>query len=281
MITLFKIVIVTTALINSSFVFAQRGETLEARPSIFNTPTTGYPGFFDTNMAKEGDVVVEWPPIIFPMIPMPSIAVDYGVNERLTVGTNALLTLVPWALGMKSVTLKARTLLYGNETMQSAISGYLGYFSQAGGTSTYWQILSTNNAWKLSPNHIFAANAAFINFGLEDEDLTKTEYANVHLTTATIGGGHQYIWSDTTSISTYLMLPISTAIQVDSAAIALDLNGNLSQGAPMWVLARMSLDLRSDPWVYSFGAYYTSGVAKELLLGTSGVVPWFSATRRY
>lgn len=281
MTTLLKLLIFTVTLINSGFALAQRGETLEARPSIFNTPTSGYPGFFDTNVAEPGAIVVEWPPIILPIIPVPSIAVDYGVNERLTVGTNAMLTILPWAAGMKSVTLKARTLLYGNEDMQSAVTGYMGYFGGAANTSMYWQLLTTNNAWRTSPNHVFAANAAFINFGLEAGDLASTEYSNMQLTAGTLGGGHQYIYSDTTSISTYLMLPISTAIQVDSAAIALDLNGNLSQGAPMWVLARLSLDFRSEPWVYSIGAYYTTGVAKELLLGTSGVVPWFSATRRY
>jgi hypothetical protein len=266
-------------LLNAEFALAQRGETLEAKPALLTSPTQGYPGFFDTNMAEPGALIVEWPPIILPIIPVPSIAVDYGVNERLTVGTNALLSFLPWIAGVKSATVKARTLLYGTESMQSTATAYLGYFG--GSMNMYWQLLTSNNAWKLSPDNIVSANAAFINFGLESGDLKGTDYTSIQLTTGAIGGGHQYLWDETISISTYVMLPIWTSVNMDTSAAAFDLNGDASRGNLMWGLARMSVDYRSEPWVYSLGAMYNTGSANELLPNSTGILPWFSATRRY
>ena len=276
-----KFLIVSLSLLWASFALAQRGETLEAKPGLFTSPTQGYPGFFDTNMAEPEALVVEWPPIILPIIPVPSIAVDYGINERLTVGTNALLTLLPWIAGVKSATVKARTLLYGSESMQSSATAYLGYFGGGEGLDMYWQLITSNNAWKVSPRNIVSANAAFVNFGLEAGDLKGADYTSMQLTTGTIGGGHQFIWDETLSVSTYVMLPFWTSINLDTAAAAFDLNGNASRGSLMWGLARLSVDFRSEPWIYSLGAMYSRGAANEILPNSSGFLPWFSATRRY
>jgi hypothetical protein len=281
MTNLSKILLVSLALMNTTLALAQRGETLQAKPSLFTSPTQGYPGFFDTNMAEPEALIVEWPPVILPIIPVPSIAVDYGLNERLTVGTNALLTLLPWIAGVKSATVKARTLLYGTESMQSTATAYLGYFGGGESMNTYWQLLTSNNAWKLSPKTIVSANAAFVNFGLEAGDLKGTDYTSIQLTTGTLGAGHQYLWDETMSISSYLMLPVWTVINMDTAAAAFDLNADASRGKLMWGLARLSVDFRSEPWVYSLGAMYSTGSVNELLQNSSGFLPWFSATRRY
>jgi hypothetical protein len=276
-----KLLVVILTFANSSLALGQRGEPHDARPGLFISPTQGYPGFFDTNMAEPKAMIIEWPPIILPIIPVPSIALDYGVNERLTLGTNGLLSSLPWLLGVKAGTLKARSLLYGTESMQATATAYLGYFGAGEQMDMYWQLLTSNNAWKVSPKNIVSLNATFINFGLEGGDLKSTEYMSAQLTSATVGGGHQYLWRDTMSISNYLMLPVWTSVNVDTAAAALDLNGNLSRGSFMWLLARTSLDLRSELWVYSLGVMYASGSISELLPTKSGLAPWFSATRRY
>lgn len=277
----FRLAITLTMALCSTQTLAQRGEIADSSPAVFKSPTQGYPGFFDTNMSEPQTMVIEWPPVILPFIPVPSIAMDYGVNERLTLGTNALLTSIPWLLGIKSGAIKARSLLFGNEFMQSTATAYLGYFGASSGFSMYWQIFTSNNAWKVSPSHIVSANAAFVNFGLEAGDLKKTDYTSVQLSTLAASLGHQYLLGENSSISTYVMLPAWSSINIDTVAAAFDINSNASSGDTMWAMARMSFDLRSEPWVYSIGGMYNYGSVKDLLPRTAGLLPWFSATRKY
>lgn len=277
----FKILVTVILALISNRSLAQRGESIDSNPAVFTSPTQGYPGFFDTNMAEPHSMVIEWPPIILPFVPVPSIAMDYGLSERLTLGTNALMTSIPWLFGIKSAAIKARTLLYGNESMQSTATGYLGYFGGGAGVTMYWQLFTANNAWKVAPSHIVSANAAFINFGLEAGDLKKTDYTSVQLSTLAASLGHQYLLGENSSISTYVMLPAWSSINIDTVAAAFDVNSNASSGDTMWAMARMSFDLRSEPWVYSIGGMYNYGSVKDLLPRTAGLLPWFSATRKY
>lgn len=276
-----RIFLLLLAYCQATALYAQRGELAQARPSIFTTPTQGYPGFFDTNMAEPETMVIEWPPVILPFIPVPSIAMDYGLNERLTLGTNALMTAVPWLLGIQSAAVKARTLLYGSESMQSTATAYVGYLGGGKSLTLYWQMLTSNNAWKVSPSHVLSANAAFVNFGLEAGDLKSTDYASIQLSTAAISGGHQYIINDTMAISSYVMIPVWTSVNVDTISAALDLDTNARKGDAMWGMVRASFDMRSDLWVYSFGGLYNHGALKDMFSKSAGIAPWFSATRKY
>lgn len=254
-------------------VIAQRGEILEAKSELFTNPTQGFPGFFDTNMAAKDSLVVEWPPIILPIIPVPSIAVDYGVSDTLTVGTNALVTTVPWLLGAKGVSAKARSLIYGSETMQSVATVYAGYIG-AKDLSTSWQVLTSNTAWKIGSKHIVAAQATIINLGVEMGAPSSLDYTNLRLSTLGLGGGYQHLLSETTAISTYLLAPALTSVEADTVSTNLNANFDVSSGNAMWGVARTSVDYRSDEWVYSLGAMYVHGLYR-------GLLPWFSATRRY
>ena len=255
-----------------SAIMAQRGEIHEAKSELFTNPTQGYPGFFDTNMAAKDSLVVEWPPIILPIIPVPSIAVDYGVSDTLTVGTNALVTTLPWLLGARGVSIKARSLIYGSETRQSAATVYAGYIGAKNLTAS-WQVLTSNNAWKFGYDHIVSAQATLMNLGVESGAATSLDYTNLRLSTLGIGGGYQYLWSDTLAISTYLLAPAWTSVEADTVSINLNANFDVSSGNAMWGVARTSFDYRSDEWVYSLGAMYVHGIYK-------GLLPWFSATRR-
>jgi hypothetical protein len=257
----------------SSNAFAQRGSMDPGNPSSFTNPTQGFPGFFDTNMAEHGTLVVEWPPLLLPFIPMPSLAVDYGVSDTFTVGTNALVSTLPWLFGAKGISLKARTLVQGSATSQSVATVYGGYLA---GTdfSTQWQILTSNNAWKLAPKHIISAQAMFLNFGLEIGKQKNLNYTNLRFSSLSIGGGYQYLFSDTAALSTYVLAAAATSMEADTVAANLSADLNASSGQTSWGITRASLDLRSEDWVYSLGGAYTFGTINM-------VVPWLSATRRW
>lgn len=253
--------------------YAQRGEQTDASPRQFSSPTQGFPGFFDTNFADQGSLVVEWPPIILPIIPVPSIEVDYGVTDTLTVGTNAIVTVVPWLLGARGFSFKARTLLYGTETLQSAATAYAGYIGSSN-LAVSWQLFTSNNAWKLAPRHILSVQGMVLHLGLEAGSKSSINYTNIQGSTVTVGGGYQFLLSSSIGLSTYVMIPAVTSFEADT--VASNISGNLDarSGALLWGIIRSSLDLRTESCVYSIGGSYVYGLTKN-------ISPWASAAKRW
>ena len=257
----------------SSSSLAQRGELSDAKPTALANPTAGFPGFFDTNLADKNSLVVEWPPLILPLIPMPSIAVDYGVTDTLTVGTNALVSTLPWLLGARGISLKLRTLIFGDAAMQSAATFYGAYIGSSQ-LNASWQIVTSNNAWKLGTRHIISAQAMLMNFGLAAGSESDIDYTNLRLTSVGLGGGYQFIVSDTAAISAHVLVPAYTNLESDSVAANLNVNLDARSGELLWGFGRASLDIKRDDWVYSVGGLYMYGL-------TTGVKPWFSAATRW
>lgn len=274
MINIFRTFCLTLSIIGiSADAFGQRGAMRPGSPSSFTTPNQGYPGFFDTNMVDHGSVVVEWPPIILPIIPMPSIALDYGVSDTLTVGTNALISTVPWMLGAKGFSIKARTLVYGTETMQSVATVYGGYIGATEFASS-WELVTSNTAWKLAPRHVISGQLMFMNFGAEVGKETSAEYTNLRLSSAAAGAGYQFLLTEETAISSYLLGALSTSVESDTVAANLSADLNVTSGDALWGIARISADIKTGDWLYSLGGVYIHGLGGNIL-------PWFSATRRW
>jgi hypothetical protein len=257
----------------SSVVYAQRGETLSSDPTVFTNPGQGYPGFFDTNFADKGSLVVEWPPVIFPLLPMPSIAMDYGATDSLTVGTNAIVTTLPWLVGARGLSLKARQLIHSSETMRSAATVYGGYIGADEFSST-WQMFTYNHSWKLAPSHILSGQAMYLNFGVESGKSSSINYTNLRLTSLALGGGYQYVMNESATISNYLLLPGLTSIESDTVGANLSASLDASSGQMVWGIARSSFDIRQDQWTFSMGGIYMHGIVKQVL-------PWFSAATRW
>jgi hypothetical protein len=257
----------------STSAHAQRGEQTGGSPSQFTSPTQGFPGFFDTNFADKGSLVVEWPPIILPIIPMPSIEVDYGVSDTFTVGTNAIVTVVPWLLGAKGFSFKARTLFYGTDTVQNAATAYAGYIG-AKNLAVTWQLFTSNNAWKVAPRHILSVQGMALHLGLEAGSKSSIDYTNIQGSTITLGGGYQFLINNSIALSTYVMLPAVTSFEADT--VAANISGNLDarSGDLTWGVLRSSLDLRTTSCVYSIGGAYIYGLTKN-------ISPWASAARRW
>jgi hypothetical protein len=252
---------------------AQRGLSFAGSPADFVTPTQGYPGFFDTNMAAPGSLVVEWPPVILPLIPMPSLAVDYGVSERLTVGTNALVSTIPWLVRGRGISLKIRSLVYGTETMQSTVTVYAGYIG-TGSVSASWQALTSNSAWKIGSAHLVSGQLLLMNAGFENGKETSLDYTNIKFSTAAIGGGYQFFFKENMAIGGNLLGAIVNSVEADTVAANLRADLDATSGQLLWGVARVSADLKSDDWVYSIGGIYFHGSGARPM-------PWFSATTRW
>ena len=252
---------------------AQRGAMRPGSPSSFTNPAQGYPGFFDTNLADHGSLVVEWPPIILPIIPVPSIAVDYGVSDTLTVGTNALISTLPWLFGAKGISLKARTLVYGTDSAQSVATVYGGYIAGPEFSSS-WELFTSNTAYKLAPRHVVSGQLMFLNLGVELGKESEINYTNIRFSTAAVGGGYQFLLTDRIAISSYLLAALANSVESDTVAANLSADLNVTSGDALWGVARVSADIKNGDWLYSLGGVYMHGIFGKVL-------PWLSATRRW
>lgn len=115
---------------NVDIAFGQRGGSYaNDQQQNWDSASAGFPGYYDANVVEEGHFVVEFPPVIWGIIPTPFMAVDYGVTKTFTVGTNAIFSTVPWLLQSKGGAVKLRSLLYGTESHQSAGTYYTGFLS--------------------------------------------------------------------------------------------------------------------------------------------------------
>jgi hypothetical protein len=81
------------------------------------TPSSDFPGLFDANMAADGTVVGY----------LPWLSLFWGVNDRLTLGTNLLYAL-PLVTGSPGALLSARYRFYSTPDVQTVIDVLAGGF---------------------------------------------------------------------------------------------------------------------------------------------------------
>lgn len=109
------IVVLAFAALLSTRAFAQRGShmpELPREPAPENT-LSGFPGFFDTNVAPHERLVTE----------VPTFAADYGLTRDVTVGVNGLSALTILA-DNPVYYLKARYRFLSGGVASSAVTGY-------------------------------------------------------------------------------------------------------------------------------------------------------------
>lgn len=258
----------------SSHALAQRGARYEGNAHPWDSPTRGFPGYFDTNVAEKGSWVVELPPLIYGAIPMPSTEVDYGVSESLTVGSNALLTTVPWLFGAQGASIKVRSLLVGTPEHQSVATvyaGYLGVYNRTPTGSGLYENATWNHSWRPAREHTITGH---INYLRLDGSLGKSSdlnYARVSVTTLMLGAGYGYEineqWNIRGMIATtaYSSLDIMTSLadlsQTTSPAITKNPNR----------LGQLQLEFHTvTDWLVGFGAIH------GYFSGSGGTVPWLT-----
>ncbi|MEN9529469.1 MAG: hypothetical protein RI932_1342 [Pseudomonadota bacterium] len=109
---------------------AQRGKNIPYRADEIggaNTASSGIPGVFDTELAREREFIAEFP----------LLSIDYGINERWTIGTNGVTTLFGLsALAQRefnqnspSFYLKSRHAVFADSGWKGTLTGYFLAFN--------------------------------------------------------------------------------------------------------------------------------------------------------
>jgi hypothetical protein len=273
-----KVFLCLVLYLTQSEIFAQRGGSYTDTSSPWNSSTQGFPGYFDTNMAKPKSLVVEFPPMILGIIPTPSTAVDYGVSETLTVGTNAIVTTIPWLFRARGFSLKVRSLMYGDESQQSAMTYYAGFLSSNTSTELLanYHVFTWNHAWRFAPSQSLYGHANFHRINIELNNIDELNHAMIHLTTFLIGGGYEYEFSNTWSLRGDVLGSIYQNLEADSAVSTVNLSASITNPKAFTAIGTFQVQYHPfENWLFGFGA---TGVS---LGGYTGALPWFTWSKRW
>lgn len=210
--------------LTASSAFAQRGATYETHAKPWESPTQGYPGYFDTHVARKGSLVAEFPPLLLGIVPTPFMALDYGVSDTLTIGTNAIFTTVPWLLGGFGASLKVRSLLIGNSDHQSAITFYGGLLRTETDppVTAQYQNATWNDAWRFSGRHTLTGHLQYMRVSADIGKTTDIERASLGITTIMLGGGYGFEISHKSQLRLNGVFSAYSTVEADTVAMSIN-----------------------------------------------------------
>lgn len=252
---------------------AQRGQGEATQTPPPKTPLTGFPGAFDTNLADPGSLVLD----------IPSLSVDYGLTENLTVGTNGWFAL-PVLVGSPAIFVKARYRFFSDDSFASAITGYGGFLHSSGegedgdveSSNGSLVMLSSTNTFYLSPETTLTAFLWFLQLGFAQGERGDVDYASAKISSTFFGLNLQHWFNDRVGPALLAFVGAQSSTEIDSAGLSVRASSGLSflsQGA---YFVRGLVEFRAGRWLFSPGLF-TSGAPEE----EPATGPFFSATVKF
>lgn len=234
---------------------AQRGEAyaLNEELAVRRSPDDGFPGLFDTQLARPGAFVVN----------LPASSVYYGVTPDLTVGT-VLWSYLPLAYGRPGASGLARYRLGSSSWFRSTADVVLGGLAVAsddhhGNAPIAVGMLGSNTEFALNRwNRVTAT--AWLGHVLANESQGR----HLGMTAVALGGTYSLVLASWASLNVTGLYLISGTAATESYGNVMDVDwtGMIRPGDRLF--ARGTLSLRSGSWLFNLGA---------MRLGPS-VLPW-------
>jgi len=234
---------------------AQRGEAyaLNEELSVRRSPDDGFPGLFDTQLARPGAFVVN----------LPASSVYYGVTHDLTLGT-VLWSYLPLAYGRPGASGLARYRLGSTSWFRSTADVILAGFAVAsddhhGNAPVGVGMLGSNTEFALNRwNRVTAT--AWLGHVLANE----SDGRHLGVTAFSLGGTYSLVLAPWASLNVTGLYLISGTAAADSYGSATDVDwlGVIRPGDRLF--ARGTVSLRSGSWLFNLGA---------MRLGSS-LLPW-------
>lgn len=254
--------------------FAQRGFGYSHQDAPFIAPLTGYPGFFDANVADKNSFVFD----------LPTFAADYGVTENLTLGTNALLA-VPLLAGVPLVYGKARYRFFSEKNMASALTVYSGFLtgtakSSKGHTarSTYTvAMISDNTTFYLSERTTLTAFLFAALFYAQVGTPGDLEYTKANFNFSFAGVNFQHWVTDWFGPQIVALSTLHYNADIDSTGASLSANNGVLSASKNFVLVRGLLEFRAGNWLLSPGM----GLLLSPGTGNQSTFPFLSGTVKW
>lgn len=230
--------------------WAQRGESF----SSVATPagaTEGFTGFLDGDLAEAGSVVVN----------LPSLTLDYGVNENFTVGVIGLAMVAGFASGDGGFGMRARMRGWSQRWWTTTFD-FAGVVTWEGNNTETLFLLSSHFIWLLSSRHRLTTS---LYLGRLDSAIQNG--------TATLPGlGYQGELTSWLVIEASIITLLTAGVSSDTRFLSFD---TPSQGEAFLdrSLLRAGVGvLAGDSWLL------TVGVVRPF---TQATTPWLGVTKKW
>ncbi|MBM3383169.1 MAG: hypothetical protein FJY29_12130 [Betaproteobacteria bacterium] len=245
------------------FAFAQRGQDIPYRTDELgetDTASSGIPGVFDTELSRTGEIIGEFP----------SFALDYGINDRWTIGTNAISTVLGLSdlmqtklnSGVPYFFLKSRHAVFADSGWKGTLTGYflaVNSLEPTGEQKTLKRnriLAGTINISKHSGRNVFGLSSAFLHQASNRGDLGMIEQEHER----SIALAFTPLWKIKIShkfdaISTLTICPYARFISSNPGIRKDATSGCLGENAlnTVW---RTLVNWRSSPsWLFTLGAF--------------------------
>ena len=251
----------------SETAFAQRGQVSSQYSTSPKTPSSGFQGFFDAEQLDAGTFTGD----------LPSFSVDYGINERLSVGTNGLL-LLGLPFGVNSILLKTRYRYYSDGRVVSALSLYGGGVLIGSMGYGYLGVFSSNTSVYLDSVQSIGLSLVWARFGLAAGELGDIDYVRAGVSLGFVSGQYRIALHRNILLEFLLGTFVAQSIDVDTAGQSLNLDAGLGALSAGSLVSRASADIRiADRVLLSPQLYILASFGNNPLLVP---IPMFNATFR-
>jgi hypothetical protein len=225
---------------------AQRGAEFSETTPPQSLPGAGFPGLFDSRLAEAGKFSLD----------IPSLSADYGVNDRLTIGTNGW-TLAALALGAPVVYAKMRYRFYSNSSVSSVHTVYFGGTSNAlskASTKASGVLfgLSNNTSFLVGDSGEITSTLFYSQINYSQEDKETLVYSKFSASFLLAGATYQNWLTDWFGPSLMMLVTPYISVDADSSggAVSAQVAGN------QFLMARASAEfMAGKSWLLSPGIY--------------------------
>jgi hypothetical protein len=252
------LLLVIAALAYGSPALAQRGEAYVVQQPAPTTPLTGIPGLFDTNTVPRHGVAVSFP----------STSLDYGLTDRLSVGTYLAAT-VPAFWRAPGLALKARYRMHSDGRLTSVVDvvGGAAFWRGDEPGHAFLAMIGVNTSYQLSPRQSLTLSLLGGRFSDTIDDVASD------LSGAAVGLGYQ---ASLTRFLAFQLAALNVPIfaadgESDDSVVSVRLHDDLRSLADR-TFVRGVLSFRLGGWLLEPGAIVGPGLLRNPL-------PWLSVSK--
>lgn len=219
---------------------AQRGadysqhEELSAAPS----PNTGFPGLFDTELAREGAFVAD----------LPALGIYYGVTPDLTLGTN-LWSLLPNASGNFGGAIHGRYRLHSATWFRTTVDALVVRIVPSEG-NVQLGLFGSNTEFVLGPSHRLSAHAWLGQLDVSDgEDISANGLATL------VGASYSLVAADWVAFHVTALYLGSVQLGIDRESLSVGIDATGAVDPIDRLVYRGKASFRGGRWLFELGAF--------------------------
>jgi hypothetical protein len=227
---------------------AQRGADYVVQEPSREPASGGFPGLFDSYVAPRRALVVE----------VPTLAVDYGATENLTVGVSAGLSIAAIG-GVPGGMAKLRYRVYSRPQLASVITVYGGGIAVLSDHSQTWfAAVGSNTSWYVTERH--AVTLTLMGVMMDSRSPQEGTYFSITneqlVSGLVVGGSYEGFLTRRFGLQlTAFTMPVMQG-SLENEAVLQSIDIGASSSLTDRTFVRGMLELRTEKWLLTAGVMW-------------------------